>query len=77
MHFFAGGLAFVVAADLDLVDVACQCSLDNKNRAQEWMHDHKLSKVTDKQAIKWFGTDAEGWTVLIKPWVLVQGMSTG
>ena len=76
-RFFAGGLAFAVAADLDLVDVAYQCSLDNKIKVQEWIREHKLAKVTDKQSIEWFETDAEVWAVVVNPWVLVQGISTG
>ena len=42
----------------------------------DWLDEYKFSKVTDKQAIEWFETDAEGWAVVVKLWVLVQGIST-
>lgn len=73
-RFFAGGLAFAVAVDLDLIEVAYQFSLDNKEKAQQWILEKKLCRVSDKQALEWFESDAEVWAVVVKPWVLVQSI---
>ncbi len=73
-RFFAGGLAFAVTDDLDLIEVAYQFSQDNMEKVQQWMLDNNLCRVTDKQAIEWLESDAEVWAVVVKPWVLVQGI---
>jgi len=71
-RFFAAGLAIVVAADLDLVDVACQFADDNKIQVEQWLSSGKIAKVSDRQAKSWFEEDAMLWTVVVKPWILVQ-----
>jgi len=71
-RFFAAGAAVFVAAELDLVDVAYQFSIDNKDQVASWMRDKQLALVSDQQASKWFETDAEVWAVVVKPWILVQ-----
>lgn len=71
-RFFAAGSAVFVAAELDLVDVAYQFSIDNKAQVASWMHDKQLALVSDQQASDWFETNAEVWAVVVKPWILVQ-----
>lgn len=71
-RFFASGQAITVSDQLDLVEVAYQVSKDNKALVEQWMSEHKLGKVSDSQAQQWFESDALLWTVVIKPWVLVQ-----
>lgn len=71
-RFFASGQAIAVSDELDLVEVAYQVSRDNKCLVEQWMSENKLGKVSDSQAQKWFDSDALLWTVVIKPWVLVQ-----
>ncbi len=71
-RFFANGTAVFVAPDLDLVDVAYQFSIDNKDRVASWMQNNQLALVSDQQATNWFAADAEVWAVVVKPWILVQ-----
>ncbi len=71
-RFFASGSAVYVAPDLDLVDVAYQFSIDNKDQVASWMQNNQLALVSDQQASNWFETDKEVWAVVVKPWILVQ-----
>ncbi|MCK9394345.1 MAG: DUF2288 domain-containing protein [Methylobacter sp.] len=71
-RFFASGSAVFVAPDLDLVDVAYQFSIDNKDQVALWMQNNQLALVSDQQAIDWLETDAVVWAVVVKPWILVQ-----
>ena len=71
-RFFAAGHAVSVAPSLDLVDVAYQMSQDNDMLVASWMDDGKIRPVKDSEAIEWLDTKALMWTVVIKPWVLVQ-----
>jgi hypothetical protein len=71
-RFFAAGTAVFVASSLDLVDVAYQFSIDNKNQVGQWMQDKQVALVSDQQAIDWLESDAEVWAVVVKPWILVQ-----
>jgi len=70
--FFANGSAIYVAPDLDLVDVAYQFSIDNKDQVALWMKNNQLALVSDRQATDWFEADKEVWAVVVKPWILVQ-----
>ena len=71
-RYFAAGVAIFVAPQLDLVDVACQVALDNGAQVAAWMAGDELGPVSDPQARKWFDDDALVWSVVVKPWVLVQ-----
>ncbi len=71
-RFFAGGTAVFVASDLDLVDVAYQFSIDNKDQVALWMQSNQVALVSDQQATDWFEADADVWAVVVKPWILVQ-----
>lgn len=72
-RFFANGSAVFVAPDLDLVEVAYQFSIDNKEQVASWMQNNQVALVSDRQAIAWLEADAEVWAVVVKPWILVQG----
>ncbi|MDO9161045.1 MAG: DUF2288 domain-containing protein [Methylococcaceae bacterium] len=71
-RFFANGSAVFVAPDLDLVEVAYQFSIDNKDQVADWLQNKQIGLVTDAQAITWFEQDAAVWAVVVKPWILVQ-----
>jgi hypothetical protein len=71
-RFFASGTAVFVASPLDLVDVAYQFSIDNKNQVELWMQNNQVALVSDQQALDWLESDAEVWAVVVKPWILVQ-----
>ncbi len=71
-RFFAAGQTLFVAADLDLIDVAFAFSQDNTKQVKSWMQQELVSPVTDAQAREWINLDSLLWTIVVKPWVLVQ-----
>jgi len=71
-RFFAQGHAIAVAPHLDLVDVAYQLSVDNADQVRAWMADNTLGQVSDAQAVEWLEANALMWSVVVRPWVLVQ-----
>jgi hypothetical protein len=71
-RFFAAGVVIVAAPDLDLVEVAYQFSVDNQAAVAKWMEAGLLAKVSDDLAREWLENGAELWSVVVKPWVLVQ-----
>ena len=72
-RFFASGMIFAVAETLDLVDVALQIANDNTQIVSAWLEQGLLARVTDEQAQAWAEAKADVWTVVLKPWILVQG----
>jgi hypothetical protein len=74
-RFFASGQAIAVAADLDLVEVACQFAVDNKVIVEQWLRANQISRVSDLQAKDWLENRYQVWAVVVKPWVLVQPIS--
>ena len=72
LRYFAGGLVIAVADDLDLVEVAARFTIDDKTLVEQWLNDAKIAKVSDVQASAWLAADAMLWTVVARPWVLVQ-----
>ncbi|MBF8177902.1 DUF2288 domain-containing protein [Herminiimonas contaminans] len=72
LRYFAGGLVIVVADELDLVDVAARFAVDDKAAVEQWLNAGQLAKVSDAQAHIWLEADAMLWTVVARPWVLVQ-----
>ncbi|TNC81608.1 MAG: DUF2288 domain-containing protein [Oleiphilus sp.] len=70
--YFASGSVIFVDSGLDLLEVAEQLAADNSALFSEWMSKGLVMKVTDSQALEWYGRDVSLWSVVIKPWVLVQ-----
>ena len=70
--FFANGAVIYVSSELDLIDVALDICLDNKLKVQQWMSENLVNKVSDQQALEWLSGDTVLWSVVVKPWVLVQ-----
>ena len=71
-RFFASGSAVFVASSFDLIDVAYQFSIDNKDQVTQWMQNNQISLVSDQQALMWLEADTTVWAVVVKPWILVQ-----
>jgi len=69
---FAAGNVVAVSAELDLVEVALHMAQDNKEQIAQWLVQDRIAKVSDAQAQAWLDSDASLWTVVVKPWVLVQ-----
>ena len=71
-RFFAGGAVIAVSSDLDLVEVAYRVATDDKVAVAQWMAENRIGRVSDVQASAWLEADMSLWTVVVKPWVLVQ-----
>ena len=71
-RFFASGSAVYVDSTLDLVDVAYQFSIDNKDQVARWLQSNQVALVSDQQALAWLEVDADVLAVVVKPWILVQ-----
>ena len=69
---FASGNVVAVDAGLDLVDVAVRMSLDEAAQINTWMDEGLFGRVSDAQASNWLNDDPALWTVIVKPWILVQ-----
>lgn len=74
-RFFANGTTIYVAPELDMIDVAWEICQDNKAQVAAWMAAGQVGQVSDEQAATWLETDALVWSVVVKPWVLVQPVS--
>lgn len=70
-HFAQGSVVYV-SEELDLIDVAMRVAHDDKESLQRWMAAGKVAKVSDEQAQLWAVTNAELWTSVVSPFVLVQ-----
>lgn len=70
--WFARGSVVVVAADLDLVEVAVQLGMDNTSAFQSWLASGQVARVDDEQARSWNDANQALWAVVAPPWVLVQ-----
>lgn len=66
-----------VSVDLDLIDVACEFTLDNYEKVKTWLEQAKIEKVSDDQAEAWLAVDRELWAVVVAPWILVQEPKPG
>ncbi len=71
-RFFAAGKVMHVTAGLDLVDVAYALEQDDVEQVKSWTDAMQLGPVSDDQAHDWFSSEASLWSVVVKPWVLVQ-----
>lgn len=72
LRYFAAGMVIAVSDELDLVDVATRIAGDDKAAVAQWMSENRIGKVSDVQASAWLEADAALWTVVVKPWILVQ-----
>jgi hypothetical protein len=71
-RFFAAGKVMWIAAELDLVDVAFALQKDDLQQVRVWTEKQELAPVSDEQARAWIDSGALLWSVVVKPWVLVQ-----
>lgn len=72
LRYFAGGSVIAVSDDLDLVEVALRITKDDKDAVAQWLAEQRIAQVSDTQARAWLDADATLWTVVVRPWVLVQ-----
>jgi hypothetical protein len=71
-RFFAAGQTLFVVAELDLIDVAFTFQQDDAAQVKHWLQQEMVYPVADTQAREWIDRDGIVWTVVVKPWVLVQ-----
>lgn len=71
-RFFATGVVFRVDNSIDMVDVAVHISNDDRAKVEQLLGSGQLARVSDEFALKWFETDATLWSVVVKPYILVQ-----
>ena len=71
-RLFAQGRVILVDPGLDLVEVATMATNDRSEELAAWMSDGQIGKVSDDLARSWVESHAVLWTVVVKPWVLVQ-----
>ena len=72
MRQFAAGNVLAVADGLDLVEIAYWIASDNAAAIAPLLTSGQLGKVSDAQAQQWLTDQAEVWTVVVKPWIVVQ-----
>lgn len=72
LRYFAGGHVIVVSGDLDLIEVAARFTADDTATVEQWLNEGRIARVDDDQARVWLEADAMLWTVVARPWVLVQ-----
>lgn len=75
-RFFAAGTVIAVSNELDLVEVAARIAADDKDAVAQWMGEGRVGRASDAQAGAWLAADAALWTVVVKPWILVQPEKT-
>ena len=73
-RFYAQGKLILVDDTLNLVETGYSISLDDATKIIEWMENGLLLKQFDNQAKQWHEENAEVWSVVIHPWVLVQAI---
>lgn len=71
-RFYAQGLLILVDNSLDLIETSFAISSDNAMQVSQWMESGLLKRIFDEQAIAWENNNVDVWTVVIKPWILVQ-----
>ncbi|MBU57803.1 MAG: hypothetical protein CL543_02910 [Alcanivorax sp.] len=72
LEILARGQTVAVAGDLDLIEVAVAFAEDRAEQLQQWRAQGRVDGVQDEQARAWFEAGQELWTVVVRPWVLVQ-----
>ncbi len=71
-RFFAQGTLLMAAQGIDMIDVAVALANDDRDAFAAWLQAEQAGPVSDAQALAWSEADATLWTVVVRPWVLVQ-----
>ena len=71
-RFFAQGVMLMAQPGVDMIAVAMALADDDSAAFEKWLHAGEAGVVSDEQALAWHAADATLWTVVVKPWVLVQ-----
>lgn len=71
-RFFAAGKVLWVSPELDITNVALDISADAVDKVHQLIDENLVQWVSDKQALEWYESEALVWSVVVKPYVLVQ-----
>jgi len=71
-RFFAQGLVIQAKDGVDMIDVAMMLAEDNSKGFEQFLAAGLAGPVSDEQALEWVNGDATVWTLVVKPWILVQ-----
>ena len=72
---FAGGRLIKISSELDLINTAMKFVRDDKSTIETWVEDGHIHPATDDDARDWHAKQANFWSVVVAPWVLVQEIS--
>ena len=75
-RFFAQGVVLGVAQELDLIEVGVVLATDNTQQFTTWREQGLVDQVSDAQASDWHSGDVRLWTMVVKPWVVVQPIAS-
>ena len=71
-RLFASGVVISISSELDLIETAYLMVQDDKESIEALMQKEKIQHVSNEQAKKWYAENTLLWSVVVKPWVLVQ-----
>lgn len=69
---FARGVVIKVEPGIDLVEVATQFALDDKQAILNQLNAGLIARASNADAIDWNAQQSVFWAVVAAPWVLVQ-----
>ena len=70
--FFASGVVLSLDKELDMIEVAHQMANDDATAVDALIRENKIQHVSNDQAKRWYADNTILWSVVVKPWVLVQ-----
>jgi hypothetical protein len=71
-RFFARGVVIYLKPGLDLVEVACAITQDQKNEITKLLASGQVSKPSVDQVEEWHQDKQVFWAVVVSPWILIQ-----
>jgi len=71
-RFFAQGSLLRVDQGLDLIDVGVALALDDTDKFQGWLAQGRVVALEDAVAADWMAANPDLWTMVVRPWILVQ-----
>jgi len=74
-RFFAQGVVLKVDSKRDLVRVAALFANDSSKELSRLLASSEVVVPGDDQAREWFHEDAEVWSIVVAPFVLVQELT--
>ena len=69
---FASGVVLSLDKELDMIEVAHHIANDDAAEIDALIKANKIQHVSNDQAKRWYADNTILWSVVVKPWVLVQ-----